>query len=47
MKNKTEIKVTTYGTASVSSLTESERKNFYITLLNRIQELYKNSQNEC
>ena len=46
MKNSTEIKTTTYGTASVSLHTESERKNFYITLFNRIQELYQKSQND-
>ena len=44
MNNKKNIKVTTFGTASVLALSECEQKTFYTTLLNRIQELYKNSK---
>lgn len=47
MKNKKEIKVTVCGKLQLSSLTESERKIFYSTLLNRIKELYKKSLNDC
>ena len=43
MKKQKDIKITTYGTANVSCLSDCEQKTFYITLLNRIQELAKNS----
>ena len=45
MKNKSKLKVTLCGTADLSTLSDGEIKNFYTTLFNRIQELYKNSQN--
>ncbi len=41
MKQQKELQVVTFGTPDVESLTKEEQKNFYITLLARVLELYK------
>lgn len=45
MKEKKEYKLITIGKPSISALSESEQKIFYITLLNHILELYKEENN--
>lgn len=46
MKKQKELKVVTFGSPSVESLTKEEQKNFYITLLARMLELYKQKLNK-
>ena len=44
MKRNQELKVITFGSPDVADLSESEQKTFYVTLLARILELYKNKK---
>ena len=46
VKKQKELKVVTFGSPSVESLTKEEQKNFYITLLARMLELYKQKLNK-
>lgn len=46
VKQQKELKVVTFGSPSVESLTKEEQKNFYITLLARMLELYKQKLNK-
>ena len=41
MKKQQNLKIVAIGSPSVSALSEQEQKHFYITLLSRILELYK------
>ena len=47
MKKQNNLELVAIGSPSVSALSESEQKHFYITLLTRILELIKDKkQNE-
>lgn len=46
VKKQKELKVVAFGSPSVESLTKEEQKNFYITLLARMLELYKQKLNK-
>jgi hypothetical protein len=44
MEKQRDIKVTTYGTTTIHTLSECEQKIFYTTLLKHVQELYQKSK---
>ncbi len=46
VKQQKELKVVKFGSPCIESLTKEEQKNFYITLLARILELYKEKLNK-
>ena len=46
MKKDKNFEVVTFGSPDISTLSENEQKTFYVTLLARILELYKDKKSK-
>ncbi len=46
MKKEKNFEVVTFGSPDISALSESEQKTFYVTLLAKILQLYKEKKQQ-